>query len=147
MPDKQYQDGLDRYKRVEGIECPVEKRPTIEQASAFLEVLRKKDSIYGDYAILVPHGDRALMRRHFTSRVMTSTGEWQTMEVYGPPCYKDWLDCHHIFTSLIICSMWFLVVPSGGMEKWWVSWMLATRKPGGLYTKRTCAPGTSTPGE
>ena len=60
MPRSDYQAGLDRYKEVEGIECPYDRRPTIEQCSAFLEVLKKKDSIYGDYAILMPHGDRGL---------------------------------------------------------------------------------------
>ena len=110
MPESEFQAGLDRYKKVEGLDCPDDKRPTIEQASAFLEVLRKKGSIYGDYAILVPHGDRALMRRHFTSRVMTSTGEFQTMEVYGPPTYRDWLECHCISTSL---TTMFDVVPGG----------------------------------
>ena len=110
MSDADYQAGLARYKRVEGIECPDGRRPTIEQASAFLEVLKKKDSIYGDYAILVPHGDRALMRRRFTSRVMTSTGEFQVIEVYGPPTYRDWIECHRVWEALAIC---FDVSPGG----------------------------------
>ena len=110
MPETEFDAGLALYKKVEGIDCPLDKRPTIEQASAFLEVLRKKGSIYGDDAILVPHGDRALMRRHFTARVMTSTGEFQTMEVYGPPTYKDWIECRNILTSLTIM---FNVVSGG----------------------------------
>ena len=52
-------------------------------------------------AILVPHGDRALMRRHFTSRVVTSTDEFQVTEVYyGPPTYRGWLECHHVWEAL-----------------------------------------------
>ena len=72
MSNADYQAGLDRYFKIEGRSCPEDRRPTAEQRSAFLELLRKKDSLYGDYAILVLHGDRALMRRHFTARVMNS---------------------------------------------------------------------------
>ena len=46
MPRSDYQAGLDRRKEVEGIECPYDRRPTIEQCAAFLEVLKQKDSIY-----------------------------------------------------------------------------------------------------
>ena len=110
MPNSDYQGGLDRYKEVEGREPPLDRRPTIEQATAFLAVLAKRNSIYADYAILVPHGDRALMRRHFTSRVLNSNGDYQIVEVYGPPSFREWLECHRVWETL--CIM-FNTMPGG----------------------------------
>ena len=91
MPNADYQSGIDGYKEVEGREPPLDRRPTIEQATAFLAVLAKRNSVYADYAILVPHGDRALTRRRFTSRVLNSNGDYKIMEARGPlPSVSGW---------------------------------------------------------
>ena len=50
------------------------------------------------------------MRRHFTARVMNSNGGRQVMEVYGPPTFRDWLCCHHVFEAM---GIMFDVVPGG----------------------------------
>ena len=64
MSDEEFQEGIDEYERVEGKEPDDDERPTIEQASAFTAWVRTKKRIYADLAVLVPHGERALMRRH-----------------------------------------------------------------------------------
>ena len=110
MSDEDFQAGLEQYKFKEGKYPDDVERPTIEQASAFHWWIHKKRRIHLDYAILVPHGDRALMRRHFSARCLTVSNTLETMEVYGPPNYPEWKACHGVFTTL--CIGWNVM--SGG---------------------------------
>ena len=69
-----------------------------------------KKRIYLDYAICVPHGERALMRRHFSARCLTVANMLEIMEVYGPLDIDEWLACHEVFTTM--CIGWDAI--SGG---------------------------------
>ena len=65
-------------------------------------MVQKLNQIAVDFAILVPNGDRALARRHFNSRQVDTHGNWTYVEVYGPPSYTEWLECHKVFYTLCV---------------------------------------------
>ena len=85
MADDDYQAALKVYKAAEGDFPARGECPTIDQCSAFLAIMRKYRSIMVDFAIFVPNGDRAKMRRHFTHRVLDANGCFTFVEVYAPP--------------------------------------------------------------
>ena len=113
--DEEFRAARKVYRASEGDDPAKDEAPTIEQATAFMALMKKFKSIAVDFAIFVPHGDRSLMRRHSTSRVFDSTGRWTYVEVYGPPTFQDWLACWRAFT--VLCIM-FRVVSSGRLRRY-----------------------------
>ena len=109
MSDEDFKAARRVYKKAEGDWPAIGESPTIEQASAFLALMIKFRNIAVGFAIFVPHGDRALMRRHWTSRVMDSRGNWSYVQVYGPPNFMEWMACWRVFTCL--CIMLKVVSP------------------------------------
>ena len=102
MSDEEFKRLRRVYRSKEGVFPPYGEAATIEQASAFRTVVQKLNQISVDFAILVPNGDRALARRHFTSRQRDTHGNWTYVEVYGPPTYGEWVECYMVFNTLAI---------------------------------------------
>ena len=84
MPQDEFDEDIKRYFKAEGRGPPNDERPTIDQATAFLALIKSNTSIYCDCANLVPHGDRALMRRHSTAGALAASGTYQPIEIYAP---------------------------------------------------------------
>ena len=85
MSNKEFQDARENYRKKEGDYPPYGQQPRIEQCTVFMMLIIKHCVLYMDFAIWVPNGDRALVRRHFTSRQLDSKGNFTYVEVYGPP--------------------------------------------------------------
>ena len=115
MSDEEFRAARKVYKKAEGDWPAIGESPTIEQASAFIALMTKFRNIAVDFAIFVPHGDRALMRRHFTSRVMDSRGRWSYVETCGPPNLMEWMARWRVFTCLCIMLK---VVSAGKLRRY-----------------------------
>ena len=115
MSNKEFQDAREFYKKREGDYPPYGQQPTIEQCTVFLMFIIKHCVLYMDFAIWVPNGDRALMRRHFTSRQLDAKGNFTYIEVYGPPNFREWTACWRVFVAA--CLM-FDIVSSGMLTRY-----------------------------
>ena len=81
MSEEDFQAARKVYRAAEGEYPEAGEQPTIEQCSAFLALMKKFKSIGVDFAIFVPHGDRFMQKRHFTSRQLDSAGHFTHVEV------------------------------------------------------------------
>ena len=109
ISNEEFQAARKVYRAKEGDYPEAGEQPTIEQCSAFLALMRKFQKIGVDFAIFVPHGDRFMQKRHFTSRQLDSAGNFTYVEVYGPPNFKEWMLCWRVFT--VLCIMFNVVSP------------------------------------
>ena len=104
MSNKEFQDARDNYRKKEGDYPPYGQQPTIEQCTVFMMFIIKHCVLYMDFAIWVPNGDRALMRRHFTSRQLDSKGNFTYVEVYGPRTFVNGPRAGESLPLLASCS-------------------------------------------
>ena len=116
MSNTEFQDARENYRKKEGDYPPYGQQPTIEQCTVFMMFIIKHCVLYMDFAIWVPNGDRALMRRHFTSRQLDSKGNFTYVEVYGPPNFREWTACWRVFAAA--CIM-FDIVSSGMLTRYY----------------------------
>ena len=74
----------------------------------------KLSSIFVDFAIFVPYGDRALQDRLFDAMAISGAGVLVKMRLHGPPSYIEWLPCYKIFWTL--CIM-YNVIDNGFLKR------------------------------
>ena len=98
------------YKKREGAYPEKEDLPTLEQASAFLALIFVKNSVYVDFAVFGPHGDRLIKRVGFEAMAIGPDGKMQRVEMLGPASYREWYLSFRVFRTL--CIMFELVSPA-----------------------------------
>ena len=90
------------FKKREGAYPLNTDMPTIEQASASLALVFVKNSIYVDFAVFGPHGDRLIKRVRFEAMVVGPDGKLQRVELLGPASYREWYLSFRVFRTLCI---------------------------------------------
>ena len=108
-------EGRKRYFKSEGDDPPYAEQPTHAQITIFLALLTKLASIFVDFAIFVPYGDRALQDRLFDAMAFSGAGLLTKMRLHGPPSYTEWLACYKIFWAL--CIM-YNVIDNGPLKRY-----------------------------
>ena len=101
------QQGRARYLEREGGDPPYAEAPTREQITVFLARLRRLITIFLDFAVFVPYGDRALQARLFDAMAFNMAGQYCKVRLNGPPSFKGWLACFKVFWTL--CLMYDVV--------------------------------------
>ena len=103
-------EGRRRYRKREGSYPTKVESPTREQVSAFLAILEETDSIYLDFAVFGPHGDRLIKQRRFDALIQAADGTFKKVELLGPATYREWLLIYRVFRTL--CIMYDVIVPA-----------------------------------
>ena len=84
--------------------------PARQQATAFLAIIDETDSIYLDFAVFGPHGDRLIKARRFDALVQGVDGTFHKVELLGPSSYREWLLAYRVFRTL--CIMFDVICPA-----------------------------------
>lgn len=90
-------------ERTEG-PCHKAERPTIMQLSAFKCLLLADLSVYADFAIFGPHGNRIYKKLVMAGLIPAGVGEFRRVELRGPPNITVWTACFMVMRSAYI--MW-----------------------------------------
>ena len=109
------EEGRARYRKVDGADPPYAERPTREQITILWALLQHLTSMFVDFAIFVPWGDRALQDRLFDSCVISGAGVLVKMKLHGPPSFVEWLACYKIFRSLCLV---YNVIDNGFLKRY-----------------------------
>ena len=68
--------------------------------AAFRTQLTTQNSCYGDFAVLVPFGDRFAKKLRVLGRTIGADGIITPLELFGPPTYQIWEDSYNIWMTL-----------------------------------------------
>ena len=101
------EEGRANFKKKDGEDPPYAERPTREHITIFLALLTHLASIYVDFAIFVPRGDRALQDRLFDAMLISGAGILTKVRLHGPPSNVEWLACYKRFWTL--CLMYDVI--------------------------------------
>ena len=74
-------------------------RVTIEQLTALRTQHDEYDTLFCDFGVWLPYGDRQAKRAHFTGKRMDARGQWLNVELYGPPSYGEWEASYLVFRT------------------------------------------------
>ena len=91
-----------RFVKKEGAKPLKEEKPTREQATGFLAPLKVRESIFLDFAVFGPHGDRLLKQRRFDALVHGPDGILREIETFGQSFYREWEAIYRVFRTLCI---------------------------------------------
>ena len=88
------------YKASGGKKPQRKATPTVEQMAAFRTQLTTQNSCFGDFAVLVPFGDRFAKKLRVLGRTIGADGVITPLELFGPPTYQIWEDSYNLWTTL-----------------------------------------------
>ena len=95
---------LATYHKVMDELPPPDVAPCSEQLAAIDFVLRTERAPYADFGVWVKNGLRAVRRSQFTGLTLQNNGQFQNIEIYGPPNIDDWCESYDVLAAALIMT-------------------------------------------
>ena len=103
LEEPEWLEARNHYTKVMDRRRPPElEEYTREQLTAVRHVLSSHRGPYVDFAIFGAHGNRRVKRQAMSGLLFNSGGLLHKVEMYGPPCIEDWLECWGVLASVLI---------------------------------------------
>lgn len=90
------------YLKVMQAEPDEDAKITVQQLSAFSQLLESGRNPYADFAIFGPHGTRNYRKVKLSGLVPDSNGAMRRIEFYGPPSFSAWDGCFEVYATGMI---------------------------------------------
>jgi len=94
---------------------PEHAEPTRDQLSAFSFLIESNQTPYADFAVWGPHGHRLVKRMKMQGMIMDSSGEFKTIELMGPPDFRNWKESYQLLKTVLVM---FDVINMGSIEQY-----------------------------
>jgi hypothetical protein len=90
LPHSKVRALFNNYATLRGAEPSEDVEPTVEQVSAFAQLLAADMVPYADFSLFGPHGRRLLQKLSYLSWTFQPDGTWHRKELPGPPTFEHW---------------------------------------------------------
>ena len=102
LPHPEFQKMYDTYVRVMQEPPAEEIAATVEQLSGMKHVLESGRAPFADFSIFGPHGTRTFKKVNLCGLTMDSAGNFQQVELFGPPTVEAWMASYDVLSTTLI---------------------------------------------